>query len=78
MAVQEREDETYVLTLSDTTLHYLGDLETFVWKALDGQRTGEELVDLICTDYQVDRDEAKQDLADFLARMETAGLISVS
>lgn len=77
LAAQEREDEAYVLTLADTTLHYLGDIETFVWKAVDGSRTGEQLVDLVCDQYEVERDEAERDIPEFLDNMQAAGLISL-
>jgi hypothetical protein len=78
LAAQERDDETYVLTLADTTLHHLGDIETFVWKAVDGSRTGRQLVDIVCSEYDVDRAVVERDLPEFLGKMEAAGLISSS
>ena len=78
LAAQERDDEAYVLTLTDTTLHYLGDIETFIWKALDGSLTGEQMVTLVCSEYEVDRTVAERDLPEFLGKMEAAGLISLS
>lgn len=75
IAVQERQDETYVLTLADTTLHHLGDIESFIWKHIDGRVSGLDLVGLVCSEYEVSEDVAKRDVEDFISEMREAGLI---
>ena len=64
--------------------HNVGDLDsvyTFnevaarVWSLLDGQRGSDEVLEAICREYDVTRDDAGRDLAELFASLEEAGLI---
>jgi hypothetical protein len=53
----------------------LNDMGSLVWDLLDGEKTVSQIADLICASYEVATEEARQDLLEFLAELESAGLI---
>jgi hypothetical protein len=76
IAAQERADETYVLTLPDTTLHHLAEIETFIWRALDAPKTGKDVAELVRAEYDVSEADAAADVEAFLSELEAAGLVT--
>ena len=56
-----------VVTLSETS--------AFLLKALDQQRTVEELADLLTSEYEVDRERALKDITQIVQEFERLGLI---
>ena len=45
-----------------------------LWRHLDGSRTVEDLADVLCAGFAVEREVALEDVKDFLASLEQAGL----
>lgn len=56
-----------VVTLSETS--------AFLLKALDQQRTVDELADLLTSEYEVDRERALKDITQIVQEFERLGLI---
>ena len=57
------------------SLYTLNDLGSRVWELLDGERTVSQIAEVICESYEVTAEEAMRDLIEFLAALESAGLI---
>lgn len=53
----------------------LNDMGSLVWDLLDGERTVSQIAEVICASYEVTAEEATRDLLEFLAELESAGLI---
>ena len=47
-----------------------------VWELLDGSATVDEIVSLICGEYEVDEPVARADIEDLLAALEEVSLVS--
>lgn len=47
-----------------------------IWELLDGTRPADEVVETICTEYDVDRDTAQSDLAALVADLAGVSLLS--
>ncbi len=72
-----RELEREVLVLSDQglTLRVLNSTASAVWKLCDGSRTVEEIAVEIAALFEVDRETAERDTADFIETMVAHGLV---
>ena len=46
-----------------------------VWELLDGERTVGLVIETICEEYEVDREEAENDVLGFLEELEENGLV---
>jgi len=62
---QKRGDLESIYTLNDTA--------SCAWDLLDGKRSLEEISDLIVAEFEVDQQQAEQDLLDLVAKLESVG-----
>ncbi len=63
------EGEGFVVDSRTQVLHHLNPVAAALWGWLDGRRTAEDLAALLCEEYDVDRETAARDVADFLREL---------
>ena len=73
-------DETIIVPIranaADLTAVYtLNESASIVWRHIDGSRSVAELVDILCSEYDVAQPEAERDLMTLIDCLESAGLI---
>ena len=68
--------ETIILTEAGEELHTLDETGTFAWKAIDGEKNLSQILDMICVEYEVAHDRAKDDLVVFVEALKGKGIIS--
>lgn len=56
-------------------LFALNELGAFIWDLLPGADSREEILNAVLAEYEVDREEAAADIADFLNKLESLGII---
>ena len=61
--------------LESNGLFALNELGAFLWKHLPGVQGEDELVDLVLAEYEVDRETAKTDTAQFLQQLREMGIL---
>jgi len=54
----------------------LNEVATRLWQLIDGVRTGADVLEIICTEFDVTPEHAENDTKDFLVALESAGLVS--
>ena len=57
------------------SIYTLNEVGTSIWQLIDGQRSVDEIVENIESEFEVSKEEASQDVFDFLTALETEGLI---
>ena len=77
LTVRRIGEETVIITEAGEELHTLDDTGTFVWSEIDGKKTIGKILDLICAEYEVDRERAETDLFVFMAALLEKGVISL-
>ncbi len=60
------------------SIYTLNDLGSLIWGLIDGQNRVGELIQAVCAEYDVQPNEAAQDLVEFLGSLEAEGLIRSS
>ena len=73
--VREVGDEILFLTKSGTEVVNLNPVGTFIWRQFDGNHTLQDVLDIICEEYEVEPDRAEEDLRSFVAELETNKLV---
>ncbi len=76
LTIRQIGNETIILTEAGEELHTLDETGTFVWKAIDGKKSLSRIVDLICAEYEVAHDRAKDDLFVLVEALRGKGIIS--
>jgi len=56
----------------------LNEVGSMIWRLIDGQTTGLQLMEAVINEYDVESSEAEKDVVDFLRSLEDAGLIRPS
>ena len=56
-------------------IYTLNGVGTFIWQHIESRLTVSQLVDAVATEYDVERGDAEEDVAEFLESLETASLI---
>jgi hypothetical protein len=64
--VQEAHGQTVLLRLSDGSYYTLEGVGASVWELCDGNKTFEEIVDGVCTDFDASPDVVRGDVREFL------------
>lgn len=81
MILREIAGEYLLIPTGETALRIHGMITmtesgVLLWKRLQTEATEEELVDTILSEYEIDRETAKADVAEFLQKMLTLGIVA--
>jgi len=75
LTVRQIGDETIIVTEAGEELHTLDETGTFVWSAIDGSNSLSRILNLICTEYDVNRDRAREDLLNFVEALHEKKIV---
>ncbi len=75
---QELEGETVLLNLANEQYFGLDDIGTRMWQLLDEQDNVEAVVSQMLSEYDVDAETLRADLATLINSLVEAGLVTVS
>ena len=77
VAARKVAGEMVILSADDSSLYVLNDIGTAVWEAVDGRTPLSAIVDdIVCRDYEVDRDSALRDVQEFVAGLMSHGVLA--
>ncbi len=71
-------EEAVLLSPEDNQIHLLNEVACYTWELLTEKRNDEDLVRLICDEFEVSQDQAASDASKFLNELNERGLIEVS
>jgi hypothetical protein len=57
------------------SIYILNEMAAIIWQLIDGRAPVTELIQVICTEYDVSEEVATKDINDFLSSLEAVGLI---
>lgn len=72
---RELDGEAVLLNPGAGCSYSLNQVGTFIWKLLDGQHTPGDIATAICEDYEVEYEQAIQDVEHILADLESNDLL---
>lgn len=75
-AFRNYEGERVVVVPSGAEINVLNDAGGTIFEMLDGQHTVKEIVEAIQEEYEVSRDKARKDLAEFLTALDAHRMLA--
>ncbi len=69
------EDETIIITPTDSVMHALNDVGAYIWFLADGNCTVRDIIDSVCEEYEVDRETAEADTLEFVQALTGKGML---
>lgn len=76
VAWREVDDEIFVCSPDGEVMHTLRGVAADIWRAIDGQNSVQDILELLLAAYEVDRATLAGDLAECLSNLEEKSLIS--
>ena len=70
------EGELVIVRPSDGQIRVLNGVGSFIWQAVDGQRSITEIAQSVCAEYEVSEQEAQADVIAFLNELSVDKLVS--
>ncbi len=70
------DDELVILDVPSGQFFALNDVGRLIWDCLESDCSQDQLVDAVVAGYEVDREEASSDVAELVAQLVDAGLVS--
>ena len=67
-----------VASARTSTLFTLNELATLIWESADGHTPLDEIVDRICSQYDVDRETALRDTIELAEKLVSNGILQLS
>jgi len=72
---QEMDEQALVLTPKKSTVHELNETATWIWKRLNGDRTLESIQIEMCEVFDIEPNQARNDLYQLINDMSEKGMI---
>lgn len=73
--VREIGEETIILSETDDSIHNLDEIASVIYKMIDGKNSLDDILTILCNDYDVDQETAKKDLLEFVGELQEKGII---
>jgi hypothetical protein len=70
--------EVVVLIPDEKFLHALGGCGIRIWELIEKETSVSDRVDIICDEYEVEPETARQDIIEFVKELETLKLAEIS
>jgi uncharacterized BrkB/YihY/UPF0761 family membrane protein len=72
------EQEAIVIMPAQGKVNVFNELGSLIWTLSDGNSTVTEIVNHICEDYDVPREQVEHDVFEFIERLVTRGMLVIS
>jgi hypothetical protein len=69
-------DEMMIMSPRDATLFSLNEAGAVIWQAADGNTPVSGIVERVCREFEVEPDEAREDVEKFLSELAGHNIIS--
>lgn len=63
------DDEAILLSPNGDRLHSFNEVATFIWELSDGTRSIKNVIEHICEEFDVQRNEVRKDVVNFTERL---------
>jgi len=72
------EGQAFIINTKTSTLHELDETATFIWRLVEKGRGHEDIARSLSEEFDVSREQASKDTADFLRELEKKGILAAS
>jgi len=75
LAWREIDEETIIISPSESVMHELNNTGSFIWRNIDGHRRAEDLATLLTEQYEVTQETALADTLSLLQELSARKLV---
>ncbi len=78
IAYREIDGEFIIVNLKESTFHTLNSVASFIWQQVDGKTKVEEIIEMVCQEFEVDHETAQKDCLEFIGKLKDKELLTTS
>jgi hypothetical protein len=71
------DEETIVITPTDSVMHSLNEVGAYIWYLADGNCTVRDIIEGVCEEFDVDPDTAEADTLEFIRALADKGMLRI-
>jgi hypothetical protein len=71
------EDGAVIVSPTESVMHSLNPVATRIWELADGTLTMNEILDVVLDEFDVSREQAETDMADFADALSDKGMLTI-
>ena len=64
------EGQATIVMPDGSYINVMNEIGSRVWELMDGEKSESQIVEILCQEFETDRDEVAKDVKDFLATLE--------
>ena len=64
------EGQATIVMPDGSYIHVLNEIGSRVWELMDGEKSESQIVEILCQEFETDREEVARDVKDFLTALE--------
>ena len=69
--------EAVIVIAEENLVKVLNEVGSRIWELTDGTRTVREIAEVIYTEYEIDKDQAEQDVVEFVEELEKSNMVTL-
>jgi len=69
--------EAIVVTPENRMLHSLNKVGTRIWEIIKEEKRIRDIVDLICQEFEVSKDKAREDVLEFIQKLDQRQMVDI-
>lgn len=70
--------EAVIVVPARREIHRLNEVGTFLWQTLEKEHSVDDLAERVAEEFEIEADQAREDVARFLSEMKERGLVTLS
>lgn len=74
-AWQVIDEKALIVTPANSTLHMLNSTGTRIWELLENRTKMEDIVNRICSEFEVEEEKASEEVSKFIAELLNKGIV---
>jgi hypothetical protein len=71
-------NEAFIIDKDGTNFHQLNSVGSEIWKIAEGTATVRQIIETICSRFEITAEEAERDATRFIENMLTQGLVTLA
>lgn len=70
-------DETFLISKDGKYIHKLDEIGTEIWQKIEGNNTVTDIINHICSIFDVEEETAKQDVIEFIQQLSRLNIVAL-
>ena len=77
IAWRKIDDDAILIDMDEEEVTHFNEVAALIWDTIDGTKSAAEIIEHICTVFEVDQEQAKKDVFSFLKKLLQKDMVKI-